>query len=97
MKEHPLAGVVDGCIQQIEQGTVPNQFGTWPFGRGGWCPGKQVDPWVVDITDAVVPGETTTVTYQGLFEGDTYVPESSGSGSGFGANINMRSHLVISR
>ena len=97
VKEHPIAGVIDGCVQQIEQGTVPNQFGTWPFGRGGWCPGKQVDPWVVDVTDVVVPGETATVTYRGLFEGDTYVPEASGSGSGFGANINMRSNLVISR
>ena len=97
VKEHPAAGRAEGCVEQIENGTIPNQFGTWPYGRGGWCAGKQVDPWIVDVTDAVTPGETATITYQGLFEGEDYVPEASGSGSGFGANINMRSHLVISR
>ena len=31
-----------------------------------------------------------------LFNGADYVPEPSNSGQGFGANINMRSYLVIS-
>jgi hypothetical protein len=97
VKEHTEAGLPEGCIDQIELGTAPNQFGTWPYGRGGWCPGKQVDPWIVDVTDSVTPGEVATISYQGLFEGADYVPQSSGSGQGFGANINMRSYLVISR
>jgi hypothetical protein len=96
-KEHPFVGNDKGCIDQIGNGTVPNQFGTWPYGRGGWCPGKQVDPWIVDVTDAVTAGETATVTYRGLFQGADYVPRPSTSGQGFGANINMRSHLVVSR
>ena len=95
VKEHPEAGMSTGCIDQIPQGTVPNQFGTWPYGRGGWCPGKQVDPWIVDVTTAVTPGQTNTISYQGLFNGADYVPQPSNSGQGFGANINMRSYLVI--
>ena len=96
-KEHTFVGNDKGCIDQIENGTVPNQFGTWPYGRGGWCPGKQVDPWIVDVTEAVTPGEAATISYKGLFQGADYVPTASGAGQGFGANINMRSHLVISR
>jgi hypothetical protein len=96
VKEHPEAGTATGCIDQIPQGTVPNQFGTWPYGRGGWCPGMQVDPWIADVTGSITPGQTTTITYQGLFNGADYVPEPSNSGQGFGANINMRSYLVIS-
>ncbi|MEC8276964.1 MAG: peptide-N-glycosidase F-related protein [Myxococcota bacterium] len=97
IKEHPEAGMATGCIDQIPQGTVPNQFGTWPYGRGGWCPGKQVDPWIVDITAAVTAGQPNTISYQGLFNGSDYVPQPSNSGQGFGANINMRSYLVISQ
>ena len=97
VKDHPEAGAAEGCIEQIDIGTSPNQFGTWPYGRGGWCPGKDVTPFIVDVTDAVTPGETATITYQGLFEGADYVPVSSGSGDGFGANIDMDSYLVISR
>ena len=96
-KEHPEADNSSGCIDQIDVGTVPNQFGTWPYGRGGWCPGKQVDPWIVDITDSITPGETATISYQALFQGDApYVPQASNSGQGFAANINMRSYLVVS-
>ena len=57
----------------------------------------QVDPWIVDVTDAVEIGQVNTVTYQGLFEGADYVPQPSNSGQGFGANIKMYSYLVISR
>ena len=30
VKEHEEAGRAEGCVEQIEEGTVPNQFGTWP-------------------------------------------------------------------
>ena len=95
VKEHPQAGQPRGCVDQIPNGTTPNQYGTWPYGRGGWCPGMQVDPWIVDVTDNVQAGETTTITYKGLFEGENYVPVASNSGQGFGANIKMKSYLVL--
>ena len=31
-------------------GSIPNEHGTWLYGRGGWCDGRQVDPWVIDVT-----------------------------------------------
>lgn len=52
-----------GCMDQIEDGAVPNQYGTWWYGRNGWCPGKQVDMEVVDITDQVLFGQTNTFDY----------------------------------
>jgi len=93
VKQHTRAGQNKGCVDQIEDGVVPNQYGTWPYGRAGWCPGLDVKPWVVDVTDAIVSGENT-ITYEGLFNGATYVPTPSGSGQGFGANITMSSYLV---
>lgn len=96
IRSHPWTEVSDGCLQQIDRGVVPNQYGTWPYGRGGWCPGLDVVPWVVDITDVLVPGENT-ISYVGLFEGADYVPVPSNSGVGFGANINMSSYLIFWR
>jgi Peptide-N-glycosidase F, C terminal len=61
--EHPEEGDDEGCLKQIANGTVPNQFGTWWFHRSSWCPGKQIDPWVWDITDQVTPGQSTSISY----------------------------------
>jgi hypothetical protein len=98
VKAHPEAGTSRGCQDQVGAGVIPNQFGTWVLGRGGWCPGLDVKPWVVDVTDAVVIGGSNTITYQGLFEGETYVPKPGDPNSGgFGANINMTSWLVLYR
>ena len=35
---------------KVHLGVVPNQYGTWPYGRAGWCPGQQVEWWEVDVT-----------------------------------------------
>jgi hypothetical protein len=94
IKDHPETKDTDGCREQIQVGTVPNQFGTWWFGRGGWCPGKHVEIWSVDITNDVTPGETNTIAYRGLYKGKDYVPEPSGNSSGFAANIYLNSWLI---
>ena len=49
-------GKNDGCIAEDARGMVPNQSGTWWLGRGGWCPGEQVEPWIVDVTADAKPG-----------------------------------------
>lgn len=86
-KDHPLAQKQDGCIGELENGLVPNQGGTWWFGRGGWCPGQQVVPYVVDVTSAVKPGEKTLVSYRGLLNGKL-PPDNAGQ-------IVMSSYLVV--
>ncbi|MCB9686811.1 MAG: hypothetical protein H6738_13195 [Alphaproteobacteria bacterium] len=80
------AGSATGCQEQIADGTVPNQYGTWFYGRSNWCPGKQVDPIRVDVTSDVTPGSSVEVTYEALFRGDDY--------QGSAANIVLSSWLV---
>ena len=94
VKKHPVAGTLYGCAQQVDQGTVPNQFGTWYLGRGGWCPGKDVRVESWDISDHVQPGETVTITYKGLYNGKDYKSEP-GNGGGFGARIDMTSWVMF--
>lgn len=88
-KQHPEAGTQAKCVDQIENGMVPNQGGTWWFGRGGWCPGQQVEPWIVDVTNDVTPGEVAAVEYTGLYK-NLPPPDSAG-------NIVMVSYLVFSK
>jgi hypothetical protein len=89
LQEFPQAGTEEGCITELARGMVPNQGGTWWFGRGGWCPGQQVEPFVVDVTADVTPGATATVTYQGLLGGAT-PPDGAGT-------IELASYLVVYR
>jgi hypothetical protein len=86
-KDHPEAASDDGCVPEIAHGMTPNQGGTWWFGRGGWCPGEQVTPWVVDVTADVVPGETATLSYLGKL-GNASPPDGAGT-------IDMVSYLVV--
>lgn len=95
LREFPEAGSAEGCIEAVPDGAVPNQYGTWPYGRGGWCPGQEVEPWVIDVTASVTPGEPATITYRGLYEGEDYVPQWSDSGSGFAGRVDVVSYLVV--
>jgi len=77
-KRHPEAGTPSLCMSNMDKGMVPNQGGTWWFGRGGWCPGMQVDPWRVDVTAKAQPGKPATLSYHGTFAGKS-PPEGSAS------------------
>ncbi len=77
----------DGCIPAISRGMTPNQGGTWWFGRGGWCPGAPVEPWIIDVTADLTPGTTATFTYAGTLAGRT-PPDGSG-------NIVLTTYLVL--
>jgi len=35
-----------------------------PYKRRGWCPEKQVVPFLVDVSDVVKADETTSIHYQ---------------------------------
>jgi hypothetical protein len=93
VKDHPEADWMYGCAMQVPDGALPNQFGTWYLGRGGWCPGMEVDPFVADVTQAIVPGEENILTYKSLLDGEDYVAQP-GPGGGFGSNIWMSSWLI---
>jgi hypothetical protein len=87
LAQFPVAGRTQGCMARIADGMTPNQGGTWWYGRGGWCPGLEVDPWIVDVTADVTPGATATVQYRGLYGG---APPTTGRGT-----IDLASWLVV--
>ena len=89
VRDHPIVGNEQGCIAELENGMTPNQWGTWWFGRGGWCPGQRVAPWVEDVTDSITPGETADLSYVATLNGRT--PTAAAG------NIHMTSYLVIYR
>jgi len=79
---HPIVYSNEGCENQVENGVVANQFGSWPFGRAGWCAGQDVKQWTYDITSwSDMNGGVNHLTYRGLFNGQEYVP-SDGVGNG---------------
>lgn len=91
-KDNPYAGTAYGCYDQIEGGVVANQFGSWPFGRAGWCPGQDVKIWRYDITDLVVDGDNT-ISHRGLLNGKDYTPTVTNSG--YMPEIVMSSWIVF--
>jgi hypothetical protein len=86
--DFPEAGTGYQCQADTAIGTVPNQYGTWWYGRGGWCPGKEVPTVMSDITDQVTIGATNTIEYTRTREGSTYTG---------GANVRLASWIVVSR
>jgi hypothetical protein len=90
-QDFPMAGSTYGCQDQIADGTVPNQYGTWWYGRGGWCPGKHVPVVVTDVTDQVLPGADNLFEYEGYYLGMIYT-----NGSDW-RHIDVTAWLVISR
>lgn len=83
----PEAQTANTCAARVDVGVVPNQHGTWYYGRGGWCPGQDVAPWVVDVTADVVKGQANTLTYRTEFNG---APVGANLG-----NIVLSSWLVV--
>ncbi|CAE7032903.1 BIO2 [Symbiodinium sp. CCMP2592] len=97
VKDNVVVNKADGCQAQVSHGVVPNQFGTWPFGRAGWCPGKDVEWWEVDITQWIRAGEENTISYQAFFNGTEYdpVPSNNSHDLGFPAEIHLVSALMF--
>ena len=55
-------------LETIIEGVVPNQWGTWGYGRAGWCPGQDVHPVITDITDYISTGEENVMQYSACRE-----------------------------
>ena len=86
--QQPWVDIGDGCAEQVDFGVVPNQAGTWPYGRGGWCPGQHVELWEAELSDVALSGENT-LSYIGLMGGEAWRPSF-----GTGARIDMSAWLV---
>ena len=98
-KSHPEAGNNDYCmeLETIPLGVVPNQYGTWGYGRAGWCPGMDVAPYIVDITDFVSIGDENVIDYDACrVVGNNCVTPPTCQGDGYCPEIAMSSYLIIS-
>ena len=84
----PAVNSDTGCQETVSTGTVPNQGGTWWFGRGGWCPGREVEPFVVDVTGDVSVGGTSAFSYAAKLNGNDNIIDNAG-------NIELRSWAVM--
>lgn len=95
MQEFTEVGDTYGCAAQVPDGTVAGQYGTWVYGRGGWCPGKQVDVWSADLTaDTDLSGENV-ITYTATMDGEPFVPDYDVPNSTyFTGRIDLVSYLV---
>ena len=47
------AGTLFGCTRKVSGGGIPNEAGTWIYGRNGWCDGSAVPPWTWDVSSQV--------------------------------------------
>lgn len=65
------------CQEMVSEGTVPNQYGTWFYARSNWCPGMEVAPIVLDVTDLVTPGQPAVFDYEGFYNGAPYTGSAS--------------------
>ena len=104
-EDHPEANDYYGCRDAVDIGVYPNQYGSWIFGRAGWCPGQEVPMWRQDVTDQITAGGTTTVDYSVTVDGQNFDPYwtenpgwdcASGEGAGFWVpEFSMASWLVV--
>lgn len=85
-----VAGSEYGCASEARNGAIPNEHGTWYFGRDGWCDGQNVRPHVWDVTDAVQgSGGTAVVEYTAFFHANDPPPDDGGG------YILLTSNLVL--
>ena len=91
--DQPWVGQNYGCALQVPVGVIPNQSGTWVYGRGGWCPGQEVPVLTHDVTEMLTLGSSHELGYLGLYNGEVYYPRYYG-GSSTGSNIRLTSYLV---
>ncbi len=89
--DFPGAQTLEGCANRVGEGVVPNQDGTWYFGRGGWCPGFDVRPVVWDVTSELRTDVDNELAYTVTVNNN---PLRAGAGYG---DIVLSQYLVLSR
>ena len=84
-------------LEAIGNGTIPNQYGTWGYGRAGWCPGQDVAPHIVDITNQIAVGEENIIDYDAcrVSGNNCYTPPTCPGNGCYCAEIAMSSFIII--
>ena len=91
--EHPNGGTPYGCYNRVNEGVSANQYGTWVYGRAGWCPGQDVEYNRIDITSESDTG-TNQISYRGLYQGEEYDPTVNDP-DGYLPEIKLRMWIII--
>jgi len=91
--EHPNGGTSYGCYNRVDEGVSANQYGTWVYGRAGWCPGQDVEYNRIDITGLSEIGENQ-ISYRGLYQGDDYEPTVTDA-DGYLPEIKLRMWVIV--
>ena len=97
-KSHPEAGDNNYCmeLETIAQGVVPNQYGTWGYGRAGWCPGMDVTPYIVNLTDYIEVGEENILDYDACrVSGGNCLSPPTCLGDGYCPEVAFSSYIII--
>ncbi|MDB4859277.1 peptide-N-glycosidase F-related protein [Candidatus Marinimicrobia bacterium] len=77
-------------------GVIPNQYGTWGYGRAGWCPGRDVKPYIMDITEYIIAGDDNVIDYNACrVSGNSCVSPPTCAGDGYCPEIAMSSYIII--
>ena len=96
--DYPTAGATTHCMsnEMILEGTIPNQYGTWGYGRAGWCPGLDVDPFITDITDGVAIGDENIIDYDACrVSGTSCVAPPTCGTCGYCPEVAFSSYIII--
>lgn len=86
------AGTPLGCTTKVPDGAVPNEHGTWLYGRGGWCDGMPVQPVSFDITDSLELLGRDVINFNGTNDG--HAPDPT-PGVGRAAYIAFEAFLAL--
>ena len=90
--EHPNGGTPYGCYNRVNEGVSANQYGTWVYGRAGWCPGQDVEYNRIDITSQSNVGNNQ-ISYRGLYQGEEYDPSVTDP-DGYLPEIKLRMWII---
>ena len=96
--DFPNASSSNYCMSlgAISEGTIPNQYGTWGYGRAGWCPGQDVAPFVTDITDHIIIGEENILDYDACrVSGASCVTPPTCGTCGYCPEVAFSSYIII--
>ena len=75
---------------------IPNQYGTWGYGRAGWCPGLDVKPFVTDITTYLELGGENFLEYNACrVSGTSCVTPPVCAGDGYCPEIAFSSYIIL--
>ena len=95
---YPEASSSNHCmsLEMIAEGTVPNQYGTWGYGRAGWCPGLDVEPNITDITDYIAIGDENIIDYSACrVSGNSCVTPPTCGTCGYCPEVAFSSYIII--